>query len=206
MITVVTMIFAFTAAEAFSLGPDDGLMRQAREYCEKGQYEKAIGVYAQLLRGNADPPLINYNAGTVYYLMEDHEAAISSFRKALCSRDTDLERDAFFGIGNCYYRMSEEKEEDNILESIDLCRKSMEYYEKGMEVNEEDRKLKYNYEVADMRLRALGIKAQKEVPPGPKGGEKLKAGRQNERDSKKRQRREEEHRRKREREKEDKEK
>ena len=205
-IIFVSTVLAALCARAFALGADDRLLDFADKLAGKGKYDEALGIYSELLREDPDSDIVNYNAGTVYYLKKDYNAALSSFRKALCTKDFGLERDAFFAMGNTYYRMSEKAEEDDVKEAIELCKKSMRSYKNAIEIDQRDRKVKYNYEVADKRLRALGRKLQKEKDPGIRGGEKLKAGRQKKRDQEEKRRKEEEHRKKRRREKEDREK
>ncbi|MGB2650725.1 MAG: tetratricopeptide repeat protein, partial [Candidatus Omnitrophota bacterium] len=180
-IIAVLISVTLVSGPASADNSDKQLMKFANKLYKEKKYDEALEVYKELLKKTPDSPIMNYNTGSIYYKQEEYDTAIKSFTRALSTEDSSLEKDALLGIANSYYRLSELKEDENIKTSIDLCKKSLVYYKRAIEVDERDKSLKYNHEIADKRVKAL-VKKSKYIKKSSSKAGKRKTGRQKQED------------------------
>ena len=156
-----------------SVSADDDkirMMKFADKIFKSGKHDEAGEVYERLAAQYPDSALINYNRGVIEYGKGEYKTAINAFIKALSTENIQLEREALRSLGNCYYRMSEETEGSNIEQSMGLCDKALKYYKKAMELDNRDRRSKFNFETVNRRKVALKTKRYEKAPEsGGKG-------------------------------------
>lgn len=152
---VVLMCFLFfQPALCFAESAAKAVRKGNRMYREK-KYDEAIKDYneARIAKPNSD--IVNFDAGAALYKKGDYEKAVDSFTKALLTEDTAFESCANYNIGNSKYRQSELKENTDLKAAIALCRQSLDYYKRAIELNENDKDAKYNHEFVEKKLKAL---------------------------------------------------
>ena len=156
-ITVLTavVILVLPVSGIFAATDDDKLINHANKLYRDKQYDEALEIYDELLKKDSDSDILNYNTGFLHYVKGDYSTAVRFFTKALVTDSFPVEKDALSFIGNSYYRMSEQKEAGDRKESIAFCRKAVDYYRRSIELDDRDRDIKYNFEMAESRLIAL---------------------------------------------------
>ena len=78
-----------------------------KKYDEAGKHYKNAGKYAP---GEKDKKKLSFNKGDSQYMSEKYESAISNYRKSIQSEDREVQKMAFFNLGNTYMKMKKYRE------------------------------------------------------------------------------------------------
>lgn len=140
--------FGFTSKESAE-------MKRAKTLFDAGKLDEALTVYEDIMRANPASDIAHFNVGLMMYNKKEFIKAIESFQKALATADKTLERDALGFIGNSYFNLAEEVEKTSDTLAAKSFREALWYYRKAMETDNEDKDIRYNYELAKKRLYHL---------------------------------------------------
>ncbi len=128
---------------------------QDKKSTKSMKLEKAIDEYTQAKADLRDADIINFNAGVAFYQKENFKQAAEAFTQALITDNLDLEAIAIYNIANSKYRQASVQESTNLSAAIDLCRESLDYYKRAIELNQNDEAAKRNYELTQKKLELL---------------------------------------------------
>ena len=78
-----------------------------KKYKEAGKHYKNAGKYAP---GEKEKKKLSFNKGDSQYMSENYESAISNYRKSIQSEDREVQKKAFFNLGNTYMKMKKYRE------------------------------------------------------------------------------------------------
>ncbi len=133
---LAAMILAFLMpAPSFGGVFDFFHLKNANEYLQKKEYEKAINEYNKLTPNNQ----INYNKGNAYYKQNKFKEAIKEYEKVK-SEDKVLKTQALFNEANAYNKLGEHE-------------KALELYKKAEKLNPNDEDIKKNKKITKKLIK-----------------------------------------------------
>ncbi len=122
-------------------------MRKANAAYSSGQFEKAIGLYSEVIKSDSQNIPALYQRGLSYVSSDDLKSARKDFIMVLkLTSDSVLKRDVYYNLGLVYERLRE----DNV---------AVEWYKKALNVDQMFYKAMCNLSAALMRL------SEKELNP-----------------------------------------
>lgn len=120
-------------------------------YCEEQHQKKQTKVM------NKEPAtdIGFYNNGVKNYKDSGFDEAIESFTKALTTENSKLEGYAYYNIGNSKYRLGQKRQSADPASAVKFYDEALEYYRKALQVDENDKDAKFNYEFVNQELKLL---------------------------------------------------
>ncbi|MDA3900279.1 MAG: tetratricopeptide repeat protein [Spirochaetes bacterium] len=112
MIIRILMIIAALSSLALLDPYFDNMDRGNRYYNDK-KYTDADDAYDSALEympSDSERPYVDFNKGAAQYKAGNYDGAIDYFKKALNGTDTDLQKRAFYNLGNSYYKKGDIEE------------------------------------------------------------------------------------------------
>ena len=84
--------------------------------------------------------MLNFNKGTAHYKLEDYDKALDKFTDSISSGDPEIQKKAFFNMGNTYLKQKKYKEAvDSYIKALEIdpnyekAKKNLEYLIKKQE-------------------------------------------------------------------------
>ncbi|MFQ6606401.1 MAG: tetratricopeptide repeat protein [Fidelibacterota bacterium] len=133
-IILTTIIFVLVST-ALLWGKDRGY-----ELFQKSDYEKARSYYESILQKHSENAEANYGLGTSAYKLQDYQAAMEAFEKALSTTDPALKAKIYYNMGNTLYQAQRLEE-------------SLAFYRKALELAPDDQDAKINYELLRYQMK-----------------------------------------------------
>lgn len=134
----------------------------ANELYKDGQYDASVEKYKEALKNDPESDIINFNLGTAYFKQGVYDKAIEHLQKSVLTDDDMLREQAFYNLGDAFYRAGEKFLEQDLNKTIDLYKRSVAEYEKALRINKEDQDAQFNYEFVKKRLEELKKKQQEQ--------------------------------------------
>lgn len=128
----------------------------------KGDYERAVKDFTEARHKDLRDAGLPYNLGVAQYRKGDYEGAVHSFNDALAFNKLKEQGDAFYNLGNAYYRLGEETMKTNPQETVGLWENAVNNYEAVIDINKEDKEAKENLAFVKEQLAALKKKLEEE--------------------------------------------
>ena len=135
---------------------------EAYKAYEEKDYAKSSQLYADALHKDKENALLSYNLGTSLYREGEYEKANKAFEDALHTDNTELQKRAFFNMGDAKYRQGERLLKDKQEETVKLWEESLKDYENVMGLDKEHSQAKENYEFVKRKLDELKKKIEQE--------------------------------------------
>ncbi len=120
---------------------------------EAGQFKEAEREYQRLLERRPDDPRLQYNAGTSAYQANDLTQAAKHFGAALASPDLDLQRRAYYNLGNSLFRLGEQQTDPP--KKIESWEQSVKQYETALKLDSKDADAQFNLNLVREKLEEL---------------------------------------------------
>lgn len=130
------------------------LVGQANQALAEGRTDEALELYDKAAGLVADSPELAYNRGVAYYRKGDRTKAAEQFKKALTTRDLQLEARAKFNLGNCAYAEALDKQQD-LKAALEQLRLAISYYKDAIAADPDDIDAKMNIETAQLLMKHL---------------------------------------------------
>ncbi|MBP7176787.1 MAG: tetratricopeptide repeat protein [Thermoclostridium sp.] len=111
------------------------------------EFDKALEAYAAGLQKEPENPTLNFNAAQASYRLKAYDKAIGFYDKASATADL------YLNAGNSSLRLGDSTEEEN--QKIQLYTAALETYKQGILAFPQNVELKFNYEFAFEKLKAL---------------------------------------------------
>lgn len=125
----------------------------AKSAYDKGQFDRALRQYEELLHENPKEPRLNYNAGTAAFQAGNLEQAAKNFEVALTAQDLKLQQLAFYNSGNTHYRLGADATELDDKKS--KWEQALKMFEGAMQLDPKDADAKFNYDFVKKKLEEL---------------------------------------------------
>jgi Ca-activated chloride channel homolog len=135
--------------------------RALKDY-EQGQYDSSRQEYQRLLQRKPEDPRLQYNAGTAAYQAREYDVAARHLTNALTASELQLQEQAYYNLGNTFYRMGEKADEPNA--KIQTWEQSLQSYESALKLNDQDVDAKFNKELVKKQLEELKKQQQQNQP------------------------------------------
>jgi len=152
ILSVGVLCWVPVSAEAAGVS---GSVRAGNALYDAGKYEDAAEKYNEALKKNSESDIINFNTGAALYQSGDVETAQTHFQKALLSSDDQLRQQAYYNLGNTFYRQAERIGPEHPQEAVPLLERSVDHYEQALALSPEDEDAQYNYEFVKQVLEKV---------------------------------------------------
>lgn len=147
----ISLFLLFLMTSAFIDTPKGLTDKGNKNYAEK-KYQSALEEYRKAQVKKPDDPTIRYNLATTLYQTDNYQEAGKELEKSIAeAKDPDLKAKALYNYGNTQYRLG----------NFD---KSIEAYEKALEINPKDVDAKYNLEFLQKQKSMFEKKNQDRKP------------------------------------------
>ena len=83
------------------------LTEQGNQAVTKNDLDGALKLYKEAQVEKPGDPLLDYNIGTVLNKQSKYDEALERYKKALYSSDPDFQADAYYNMGNTFFRAQE---------------------------------------------------------------------------------------------------
>lgn len=139
----------------FSNDLDAGIISDAYQSYDRGEFNKASILYAKAKEKDPQNASLSYNLGTSLYQKGNYEASITALQEAVRPQNLDLQQKTFYNLGNATYRKGELASQTNRQQTIGLWEESLEHYQNAMELDPKDIQSRENFEFVKKKLEAL---------------------------------------------------
>lgn len=150
----ISSLLVFTLSTAATIASTD----KALDLYNKGNYPEALREYQELQKKNPKDERLPFNAGTTAYQAKDYQRAITELEQATTSQDLALQENAYYNLGNAYYRHGETAPDAK--EKTGAWEEAMKNYESALKLNPKDKEAKNNADFVKKALEEL-----KKQPP-----------------------------------------
>jgi Ca-activated chloride channel family protein len=151
LVSTVMLIVFFPYLTAFDFfkrrDPD---VEEGNRQMAAGKAAEALTAYDRAAAARPDDPVVQLDRGNALLALGQPAEAEKALRRAAEARDTDVRADAFYDLGNALF------EQKKLKDAVDA-------YRRTLALRSDDRRAKWNLELAQRRLR-------EEPPPPPQGG------------------------------------
>lgn len=139
---------------------------QGAELFHQGKYDLARAGYMRakdMADEKSDESLrLHYNIGDTFYKEGNYADAEKEFQQALAADDTGLREQAYYNLGNVYFKQGMKDQK------IETLEKAVENYQKALELNPDDEDAKFNIEVVRRNIKLKKQQQQQQQPsPSP---------------------------------------
>jgi Ca-activated chloride channel homolog len=155
LIQTVTLLFLLALPMAAFGSPSKAL----REY-EAGKYDEALKDYRQSLEKKKDDPRLNFNAGAAAYQSKQFDEAAKQFNETLNSPDLKLQQQAYYNLGNTYYRMGQTDPDAKKKQAA--WENALKHFDSALKLNKQDPDAKFNQDFVKQQLEELKKQQQKQ--------------------------------------------
>lgn len=129
----------------------------------KGEYQAALSEFERLLGRKPDDPQLRFNAGLAAYGADQLDQADENFSAALRSTDLDLQRKAFYNLGNTQYYRGEQAPDPSA--RARLWENAIRNFESALSIAPGDTNAQYNAEYVRQQLKDLQQKQPENQDP-----------------------------------------
>jgi len=130
------LVIGISLLQLALLDPYFDSMDEGNRLYNDNKYTDADEAYNRALEympSKKEKPYVNFNRGTAQFKAGNYEGAVDYFKKALESSDADLQKRAFYNLGNSYYKKGDIKS-------------ALEHYMNALKIDPEYQKPKQNIE------------------------------------------------------------
>lgn len=127
-------------------------------------YLGAAEYYMQQLEKTPDSPRLQYNYGASSYKNNMYDDAIEAFMKALESEDLELQKMAYFNLGNSHFQKGRESQQADPKATMDEWKQAVSSMDSVLQLAPEDEKAKNNRTVIQKQLEELEKQMQNQPP------------------------------------------
>jgi Ca-activated chloride channel homolog len=145
---ILVMLFPFLTGFDLFMRRDPNV-EEGNKHLAAGHADKALEAYDKAATALPDEPIVRFNRGTALYQSGKFAEAQKEFLRATESRDTALKADAYYNMGNSL--MKQERFKD-----------ALDAYKHTLSLRRDDRRAKWNLELAHRRLKEQEQKKQQE--------------------------------------------
>ncbi|MFT5699739.1 MAG: Ca-activated chloride channel family protein [Desulforhopalus sp.] len=151
---VILLLLAVQTAAKASTGED---AFAAEDYLGAAEY------YRQQLEKSPDSPELQYNFGASSYKNNMYDDAIEAFNRALKSEDLQLQKRAYFNLGNSHFQKGMESQQGDPKATVEEWKQAISSMDSVLKLAPEDEKAQNNRTVIEKKLEELE-KQQKDQP------------------------------------------
>ncbi len=132
-------------------------------------YATALRKYTEAGFDHPGSQSLAYNTGNVHYRQGRFDDAARHFEEALKGTNATLAANAYYNLGNVFFRKGEAAGEGGAEKALAEFREALAHYKKSLEIKPENAEAKRNIEVTQARIKEL--LEQQQQDPSQGGGE-----------------------------------
>lgn len=121
----------------------------------EGDYLGASEYYSKQLEKSPDSAPLHYNYGSSSYKNNMYDDAIDSFTRALKTEDVELQKKAYFNLGNSHYQKGVESQQGDPEATKGEWQQAISSFDSVLKLAPEDGNAKHNREIIAKRLQEL---------------------------------------------------
>ena len=159
---ILILLLSFSLSDPLQASP-----REAESLYEEGDFKGAAEHFREEIERSPDDARLHFNLGAAHYRDGAYEAALDNLNEALTTDDLELQRDAYYNLGDTHYRLGEAALQTVPQATIRLWEEGLKQFENALDLHPEDEDAKYNHEFLTKRLEEL----KKQLPKQPQQGE-----------------------------------
>ena len=125
-------------------------------------YLGAAEYYREQLETSPDSPELQYNYGASSYKNNMFGDAIEAFTHALKSDDLELQKKAYFNLGNSYFQKGVESQQGDPQATVEAWKQAISSMDSALKLAPEDEKAKNNLTVMKKQLEELEKQMQEQ--------------------------------------------
>jgi tetratricopeptide (TPR) repeat protein len=149
----IFLLYIFLSSPAFA-SPAKAVSEGNKLYHQE-KYDEAIKKYNEAKSEAPDSDIVNFDLGTALYKQGKFQEAADIFTKAVVTKDKKIEAMTTYNIANSKYKLGSQKENTDPNTAVGLYRESLDYYNRTIELDKNDKDAKYNHDLVEKRLKAL---------------------------------------------------
>ena len=142
---------------AFLVGSNDAYAspQSAEEAYNKKDYTMDTEEYRAAVKKDTENARLQFNHGAAAYKDKKYDEAMSAFQAVLNDKEISLQNQAYYNIGNTFYRKGQGTEKSNPKETIKRWEESIQAYEGALKLNQDDKDARFNQEFVKKKLEEL---------------------------------------------------
>jgi Ca-activated chloride channel homolog len=121
---------------------------------------------------------VQYNAGVTAYRSNDFSSAATTFEQATAAKDRELQRRAFYNLGNTSFRLGEADPS----KAQPLWERALKNYETALALDPKDEDAKFNHEFVKKKLEELKKQQEQQQQQNQKNQDQEKKDQDQKRD------------------------
>jgi Ca-activated chloride channel family protein len=133
----------------------------ARKAYTSGRYDAAFAEFQSLAKRRTDDARLNYNAGVAAHQAGDYDAAAQHLQRATGAKETALQQQAFYNLGNTRYRQGEQAA-GNPEQQIARWEEALKHFETAKQMQPQDADAAFNHEFVKKKLEDLKQQQQQQ--------------------------------------------
>jgi Ca-activated chloride channel homolog len=130
-----------------------------RDY-QAGKYQDSLKEYEKSLQKKNNDPRLNFNTGTAAYQSQSYGEAAKQFTNSLNSQDLILQQQAYYNLGNTYYRLGQTDKDDK--KKQEAWENAIKHYDSALKLNQQDHDAQFNRQFVQKQLEELKQKQQQQ--------------------------------------------
>jgi Ca-activated chloride channel homolog len=138
------------------------------ELYEQQKFPEAYEHFQKTLQENPgarQTDRIQFDAGAAAYKMKDYNKALQAFSQALLSKNSHLQSESHYNLGNTLYQRGEAEKSD--AQKLTNWEGALKHYEETLKAEPQNKNAKDNYEYVKKKIEELKKKQQQKPPPTP---------------------------------------
>jgi Ca-activated chloride channel homolog len=159
LLIIMILFFGTVNGHAASQARD---VKNGNVLYKKGDYAASIEKYNQALKKAPESDIINFDLGTAYYKNGDYGKTIAPLQKSLLADDVKFKQNAYYNLGNAFYKFGLTQEKGNVNAAISSLEQSLAQYESALKIAPKDEDAKFNYDIVKKELERLKQKKQEQ--------------------------------------------
>ncbi|MBA2433932.1 MAG: tetratricopeptide repeat protein, partial [Chthoniobacterales bacterium] len=108
---------------------------------------------------------IQFDAGAAAYKMKDYNKALQSFSQALLSKNSHLQSESHYNLGNTLYQRGEAEKSDD--KKLTNWEEALKHYEETLKAEPQNKKARDNYDYVKKKIEELKKKQEEKPSPTP---------------------------------------
>ena len=136
--------------------------RDAELAYQRGDYATAAAQYQEALGQAPGDVTLQFNTGAAAYKTGDFAGAAGAFETVVGAEDLDLQKRAYYNLGNALYRVGQQTEQSNPRQTVEQWQQALTAYEGTLALDPQDADAQYNHDLVKRRLEELKRQQQEQ--------------------------------------------
>ncbi len=160
-VVVAVGIFFVAASAAHGSAPGLDSYRQEKFQDAYQEFQETLKEHPRTKASDK----IQFDSGAAAYKMKDYNKALESFSQALLSRDTGLQSNSHYNLGNTLYQRGDGQKADD--KKLTDWTNALQHYDETLKLDPQNKEAKENREFVQRKIDELKKKREQQPTPTP---------------------------------------